>query len=89
MSKFIATNTYRSYLTTYNNRLKRYLKTDLNTLEEQDTIMVEKMSLCCTDVAIVCNYQVISQTILGTSHKPRMLLFLIFYFIFFVELTLF
>ena len=43
MSKFIATNTYRSYLTTYNNRLKRYLKTDLNTLEdaqEDDTIII-------------------------------------------------
>ena len=43
MSKFIATNTYRSYLTTYNNRLKRYLKTDLNTLEdaqEDDTNII-------------------------------------------------
>ena len=46
VSKFIATNTYRSYLTTYNNRLKWYLKTDLNTLEAQDdTIIMVALSL--------------------------------------------
>ena len=48
VSKFIATNTYRSYLTTYNNRLKWYLKTDLNTLEAQDdTIIMVDIKWCC------------------------------------------
>ena len=42
MSKFIATNTYRSYLTSYNNRLKRSLKTDRNTLEKDDTSKMDK-----------------------------------------------
>ena len=50
VSKFIATNTYRSYLTTYNNRLKWYLKTDPNTLEAQDDTIIMlaiKKLLCC------------------------------------------
>ena len=78
VSKFIATlTTCRSYLTTYNNnnRSKRYLKTDLNTLEdaiEEDdskTHLVDnKLLFNITDVAIGCNYQPISKYLLGTSH---------------------
>ena len=77
VSKFIATlTTCRSYLTTYNNnkRSKRYLKTDLNTLEDarkddSETHLVDnKLLLNITDVAIECNYQPISKHILGTSH---------------------
>ena len=78
MSKFIATlTTCRSYLTTYNNnnRSKRYLKTDLNTLEdaskEDDSKrhFVDNKLLCnITDVAIGCNYQPILESILGKSH---------------------
>ena len=77
MSKFIATLTAcRSYLTTYNNnnRSKRYLKTDLNTLEDARNddsnthLKDNKLLLNITDVAIGCNYHPISKQILGTSH---------------------
>ena len=77
VSKFIATLTAcRSYLTTYNNnnRSKRYLKTDLNTLEDARNddsnthLKDNKLLLNTTDVAIGCNYHPISKQILGTSH---------------------